>query len=326
MRPIVLASTAHLADHTAFVTTRNQYGRIGSSDAAAVCNLDPWTPPLRPWLRLIGEPLSQEETDAMLTGTLLEDDVATIFSYKTGFPTKRRNAILQHAEHVFMTANLDRLTKDDTGHWVPLELKTASAWKAEAWADGAVPEHYQLQVQHQLAVTDADHGWICVLIGGQIPRWSRIDRDDALIANLIDLEADFWYNHVLTRIPPVVDGREATTEVLKRLYPEATTGHHVILDAEAVEQIRRKQALADQIDQLTQDYEAIRNAFRVKLGDAEAGYVLGVAKPVVTWKSSTRNHFDEKAFAAAYPALYQEFTHATPARTLRFPPLKEVHA
>ena len=325
MRPIVLASTAGM-NHDQTIATRNRFLKIGSSDAGAVCGLDPHNSPLKPFFRLIGEPISQEENDAMLLGTLLEDDVAEVFERKTGFPTKRRNAMLGHPEHTFMAANLDRLTKDDTGRWVPLEIKTANGWKADAWTDGAVPEHYQLQVQHQLAVTDADHGWICVLIGGQVPRWSRIDRDDALIANLIDLEADFWYNHVLTRIPPQVDGREATTEVLKRLYPEATAGHSVILDAEAVEQIRRKQALADQIDQLTQDYEAIRNAFRVKLADAEAGYVPGLPRPVVTWKSSTRNHFDEKAFAAAYPALYQEFTHATPTRTLRFPPLKEVYA
>jgi predicted phage-related endonuclease len=68
-----------------------------------------------------------------------------------------------------------------------LECKTAGIHGARLWKDG-VPEYVQLQVMHQLAVTGHKAADVAVLIGGQELRIFRIERDEALIARLIEME------------------------------------------------------------------------------------------------------------------------------------------
>lgn len=46
----------------------------------------------------------------------------------------------------------------------------------------------QLQVMHQLAVTGKQAADVAVLLGGQHLETHRIERDESLIARLIDLE------------------------------------------------------------------------------------------------------------------------------------------
>ncbi|MGD7668014.1 hypothetical protein [Brevibacillus laterosporus] len=47
-------------------------------------------------------------------------------------------------------------------------------------------------------------------------------RDEEIINQLLRLASDFWYHHVLTREAPPVDGSDASTILLSRMYPEAT--------------------------------------------------------------------------------------------------------
>lgn len=319
MRPNVLVITKDMPREEWLAIRR---GSIGASEAAAVAGLSPWANPLTVWMDKVGAAPEQDQTDAMEMGTLLEPVVAEVFTRRTGFPTKRRNAILQHPQYPWMTANLDRLTKDTSGRWVPCELKTASAWKSDDW-DAAVPEHYQLQVQHQLAVADADHGWICVLIGGQTPRWARIDRNPTVIAHLITIEQAFWTQHVLTRTPPMVDGSDATTDLLKALYPVAEDGSTVQWEDEALDLIKRYWTAHKAAETHLKEKEEVANTLRLRLGEAEAAYIPSLAKPVVTWKNGSRKGFEEARFRTAHPDLYAQFVRATPTRTLRPMKFKE---
>ena len=98
-----------------------------------------------------------------------------------------------------------------------LECKTAGEFGSRLWRDG-VPEYVQCQVQHQLAVTGKQAADVCVLVCGQEIRIHRIERDDALIAKLIELERQFWH-YVLTDRPPPADGSESAGKALQALYP-----------------------------------------------------------------------------------------------------------
>lgn len=55
-----------------------------------------------------------------------------------------------------------------------------------------MPEYVQLQVMHQLAVTGKQAADVAVLLGGQHLEIHRIERDESMIARLIDLERLFW--------------------------------------------------------------------------------------------------------------------------------------
>jgi predicted phage-related endonuclease len=99
-----------------------------------------------------------------------------------------------------------------------LECKTAGAYGAKLWSEG-VPEYIQLQVQHQLAVTGKQSADVAVLVAGQDFRIYHIQRDNDLIHNLIQLEAEFWRS-VEEDVPPPADGSESAQKALQRLYPQ----------------------------------------------------------------------------------------------------------
>ena len=98
-----------------------------------------------------------------------------------------------------------------------LECKTAGIHGSRLWRDG-VPEYVQLQVMHQLAVTGKQAADVAVLIGGQELQVFRIERDEALIEQLIALEQQFW-GYVERDQQPPADGSDSADLALRCLYP-----------------------------------------------------------------------------------------------------------
>lgn len=195
---------------------------IGGSDAAASVGLSPYKSQLELWMEKTGRDASLEKPDPTDTthpvywGTLLEPIVAASYTQQTGRKVRKVNAVLQHPQHPFMLANLDREVVGMPDVQI-LECKTAGEFGARLWRDG-VPEYVQLQVQHQLAVTGKQAADVAVLLCGQKLEVHRIQRDDVLIEQLITLEAKFW-NCVTSDTPPSADGSESADRALRCLYP-----------------------------------------------------------------------------------------------------------
>lgn len=191
---------------------------IGSSDAAAAIGLSSYKCSLSLWLEKTGRqpPEDLSEKEAVVWGTVMEPVLAKMYAERTGCKVRRVNAVLQHPEHPFMLANLDREVITESGTGV-LEIKTAGFYSAQQWEDG-VPVAYQCQVLHQLAVTG--HVWadVAVLIAGQEFRIYRIERDDDKIADLIQREAQFW-SWVTNDQQPDPDGSYDAQQALLSLFP-----------------------------------------------------------------------------------------------------------
>lgn len=111
-------------------------------------------------------------------------------------------------DKAWMLANIDREVVG-TDEVQILECKTAGEFGARLWRDG-VPEYVQIQVQHQLAVTGKQAADVAVLMHGQNLQIHRIERDEALITKLIELEAKFWH-YVQTDTPPPADGSSSAS-------------------------------------------------------------------------------------------------------------------
>lgn len=197
-------------------------GGIGSSDAAAAVGLHPYKSQLQLWMEKTGRdgglPVVDPSDDQspMYWGTLLEPIVAAHYTKRTGHRVRRVNAVLQHPEHPWMRANLDREVVGTPDVQI-LECKTAGIHGARLWREG-VPEYVQLQVMHQLAVTGKQAADVAVLIGGQELQVFRIERDAAMIAQLIALERQFWGYVEQDREPPA-DGSDSAELALRCLYP-----------------------------------------------------------------------------------------------------------
>ena len=89
-----------------------------------------------------------------------------------------------------MLANLDGVCEVPEYGTCIFEAKTASAFKAGEWED-SIPDEYQLQIQHYMVVTGYRAAYIAVLIGGNTFKWKCVERDNELIAMLVQLESDF---------------------------------------------------------------------------------------------------------------------------------------
>ncbi|HFH3443537.1 YqaJ viral recombinase family protein [Pseudomonas aeruginosa] len=198
---------------------------IGSSDAATAVGLNPYKSQLELWLEKTGrdtllpkiDPLDEESPTYW--GNILEPIVATHYTQRTGHRVRRINAVLQHSDPQleWMLANIDREVIG-TNEVQILECKTAGINGARLWKEG-VPVYVQLQVMHQLAVTGKQAADVAVLLGGQHLEIHRIERDDELIARLIELERNFW-GYVQRDTPPPADGSESADQALRCLYPE----------------------------------------------------------------------------------------------------------
>ena len=203
-----------------WLTVRRQ--GIGSSDAAAAVGLNPYKSQLQLWMEKTGRDGAlpvvdpSDEQSPMYWGTLLEPIVAAHYTRRSGHRVRRVNAVLQHPEHSWMLANIDREVVGASDVQI-LECKTAGIHGARLWRDG-VPEYVQLQVMHQLAVTGKQAADVAVLLGGQELQVFRIERDDTLIAQLVALEQQFW-GYVERDQQPPADGSASAELALRCLYP-----------------------------------------------------------------------------------------------------------
>ena len=202
-----------------WLTVRRQ--GIGSSDAAAAVGLNPYKSQLQLWMEKTGRDGAlpvvdpSDEQSPMYWGTLLEPIVAAHYTRRSGHRVRRVNAVLQHPEHSWMLANIDREVVGASDVQI-LECKTAGIHGARLWRDG-VPEYVQLQVMHQLAVTGKQAADVAVLLGGQELQVFRIERDDTLIAQLVALEQQFW-GYVERDQQPPADGSASAELALRCLY------------------------------------------------------------------------------------------------------------
>jgi putative phage-type endonuclease len=200
-------------------------GGIGSSDAAAAVGLNPYKSQLELWMEKTGRDANlpktdpKDETSPMYWGTLLESIVAAHYTLRSGHKVRRINAVLQHPTEPWMLANLDREVIGAPDVQI-LECKTAGINGMRLWKEG-VPEYVQLQVMHQLAVTGKQAADVAVLICGQELQIHRIERDDVMIARLIELERQFWRYVELDQAPPA-DGSDSADVALRCLYPHDT--------------------------------------------------------------------------------------------------------
>ncbi len=247
---------------------------IGSSDAAAAVGLNPYKSQLELWMEKTGRDAElpqldpDDDTSPAFWGTILEPIVASHYTNKTGNRVRRINAVLQHAdpEMSWMLANIDREVIGVEDVQI-LECKTAGINGSRLWKEG-VPEYVQLQVMHQLAVTGKQAADVAVLLGGQNLEIYRIERDETMIAQLIELERQFW-NYVETDTPPPADGSASADTALRCLFPQ-DQGETVdfSIDEELTQAYETLKQVRDVISEQEKHESALKQKIQQAMGDA----------------------------------------------------------
>lgn len=189
---------------------------IGGSDAAAVLGLSPWKTNVELWEEKTGRREEKDISDDIYVqyGVAAEPLIRSMFALE--YPQYRiayeNNVSVSSREYPHLRASLDgTLTERETGRVGVLEIKCAfinSRADREKW-DGKVPQHYFVQVLHNMLVIDAD---FAVIKARLVSDWGGVsatersyffERSEHLddIAYLLEREIEFW-RHVKTNTRP----------------------------------------------------------------------------------------------------------------------------
>ncbi len=272
---------------------------IGGSDAATVAGLNTWRSPINVYLDKTTDQPPQEDNERMRVGRDLEDYVAKRFEEATGARVRRENYLLQHPEHEFMLANLDRVLIGENAF---LECKTTGSYSKSEWEEG-IPLHYELQCLHYMAVCGFDYGYIACLIGNEKFIYHKIERDEETINNLIAIEKDFWERYILGDEVPEPDGSNAYTEVIKKKYHTSIV-ESIELNDSFSEKFNRRDELEKYIKVMEQEKKQIDQEIQLEMKECEVA-VLGDRK--VTWKTQSRDTVDSKRLKEEEPEIYKQY-------------------
>lgn len=205
---------------------------IGASESAALFGLSPYHGRLSLWLEKTGrvpqwEP-SGDDAERLEWGQLLEAPIATAYERRTQRKLWAFSpfCMARHPQHGVMFATPDRFIieapdrgREGLSQEGSLQVKnTANMWSEEGWGGGMVPQHVQVQVQHELACTGREYGAVATLANGNKLMMWDIERNDEFIDEL-EIQCEMFWEDVLAGRQPKADGHPRTREALKRLHP-----------------------------------------------------------------------------------------------------------
>jgi putative phage-type endonuclease len=199
---------------------------VGGSESATAVGLNPYESRVELWQEKRGLVPPFAGNAPTKWGQLLEQVVRQEYAEQTGRVVRLPVALLKHPRVAIAFCHPDGITDDGRLY----EGKTArypDGW-GEAGTD-EIPEHYLVQVQHNLAVTSLPVADVAVLIGGQDFRLYEVPADRAFQQDILDAEAEFWDYVVRGEPPPVDCASPGALQVLKKLYP-GTNGQVVFAD------------------------------------------------------------------------------------------------
>lgn len=303
---------------------------LGGSDVSKVLGLSKYGSAYSVWLEKTGIMPADPDLDSvpMKMGRLLEPIVKQLFTEETGLRV-RSAGLHRSKDHPFMQVTIDGAIEDGG----IIECKTTTGWLAHEWADGQTPDHAELQLQHGLAVTGRSHGYATALIDGRDFQLRYVERDEALIRDIIKLEEEFWTVNVQGRVAPPVTPY-ALPAVMERYRNEDEPAEPIDLDRDDVAPLR---ARIEENNRRISDLEADTQEAQAALRHLAGGHAIVTVdgEPFATLKSTgtfasskfAADHpdkaakysvlkpvVDTKALAAAEPALYNHYR----SRVLRF--------
>ena len=272
---------------------RYRKGGIGGSDAGAVCGLNPYRTAMEVYYDKTSDEIEEMDNEAMRQGREFEEYVARRFMEATGKKVRRANALYYDERYPFMYADVDRLV---VGENAGLECKTASPYMADQWKGGKIPLSYQIQCYHYMSVFQADAWYIAVLIYGKEFQFHRIERDEAVIQDLVHIEENFWKEHVEKKILPEPDGSKVADSVIAERFKKSQGISLPLMGFD--EKLKRRQELVEIMARMETEKKKIEQELKLYLGEAE---IAENEHFRVSWKTVNSSRLDEKLLKAEMP-------------------------
>lgn len=244
---------------------------IGASDAAVALGMSPYATPLDLYREKTGEAGEKEVTREMRRGTLLEPFLVDEFVSRTGIDVKEYPCPMQcHPDHPWMYATPDACIDVET----LLECKTTRHTTRDQLGDegsDVMPVHWNLQCQHQMAVTNAKRVHVFVMWGFDESWHGVVARNERLIDLLIRKEREFW-SMVEARTPPLPDWSSPKTyELVKDLFP-VDEGKVLEMPNRMAAAWMQRQRIEERIKSLQKRADKLKARVTYAMGDSQIAY------------------------------------------------------
>ena len=300
---------------------RTQY--LGASECAAVLGLDPYRTPFGVWAGKQADAPALDDSTVLQRGRFLERGVIEWCAHELGASDIEAGVALGQPGIVgpapWLAVRPDGVLHFEGGASMLVEAKTSDAEGFVVEGREDVPEHYAVQCLMQLACVPVER----VVVPAYLPirrRFVRpvVERDDALIVELLERLDAWWYAHCDPHGPltaPPLDASEASATWVKRSFPRESAGMRAATEDEArlVSEWAATKALLDETQSAT---NALKHALQAAIGDHE-GLTIDGGK--VTWKAQAgANRLDAKLLRERFPEAAAACTvQGEPTRVLR---------
>jgi len=248
---------------------------VTSTESAALFGMSPYVTHFDLWHRKrSGDVPEFKANERMKWGNRLESAIAHGIAEENGWEIKPMKEYYRDPD-ARLGSSFDFVITNHPDGPAHLEIKNVDylAFR-DGWIehdDGSIeaPEHIEMQVQHQMAVSGFARSFIGAFIAGNRGVVIERERDEAVIAAIRAKVAEFWASIEAGQEPTPV--MPADAEVLIRLNQYAQPGK--VLDASNNEEIARLVAdykhAADQAKNWEEDKEVCKAKLLEAIGDSE---------------------------------------------------------
>lgn len=177
---------------------------VGASEVAALFGISPWLTKWKLYMQKSGGLLRSADNSSMRRGRHFEPAIASYAKEEFGLIMEKVTSYATDDVCSGMGASLDYAVALPSGI-APVEIKWVERHEGWAWESDDLtqaPDMYVLQVQQQIACTNAPYGLLIAFVGGTVRRMT-IPRSDVLIAEIRNQITKFWDDVRLDRKPPV---------------------------------------------------------------------------------------------------------------------------
>lgn len=202
-------------------------------------------------------------------------------------------------------ANVDGMVYDPVkDKYGVLELKTTSAYNKYEWTGDTVPQSYYAQVQHYLYVTGLSFAYIACLVGGNDYKEFYIERSLEDIDYIQEKATDFWKNHVVKKVPPMLDGSDSYS---KYLLEKADKENEKVIELNELNaKAEEIKALDEQIKNLEQQLELKKQEIILELNNNHCNKAIS-SDYKFTITTQARNSVDKKLMEKENPELVAQY-------------------
>lgn len=259
---------------------------FGASDAASICNLNPYCSPLEFYLRATGQyedERTEEEETRLDIGLRLEPVILDLYELREGVEVERNLPMYLSAEVPFMGASLDgRVNKENDKRVVDSKSSNFRMFDESGDDDNKfgkegtdqIPLYMLFQAQHQMAVMGVERADFPVLVDASGFKIYTVLRNNDLISQIISSEQEMFERIVNGDPPEPTWSHDGTRRLLGEMFGyEAGQVTELTLEDKALWE--ECQDLTLQKKDLDERINAIKNELLFKLGDNELGRFPG---------------------------------------------------